>query len=150
MRERPAWSTRLIVAAGVVIAELFMLLICGFSYMALIPVWAPAWYPVVVDGGSILICSLAPWLSFWLVRRLRSDARHISWLLLIPVTLVNMCVAVVTQFYPEEIEHVWPRWAFLLGSFMLLFFGALSGTLLRAGDVTVAHGQKSKGGVRIY
>jgi hypothetical protein len=61
-----------------------MLGACGGFYPTLMTWLGADWYDVVGNAGTNFIIVVAPAIAFWLVRAARSEARVVSWRLLVP------------------------------------------------------------------
>lgn len=123
MAAPPSWTTRLIVAAWVSCSSVAMFFACGFTFLYLLTVLGISVDPVVGLAVSFfLIAVVAPTFGFWAVRAWRSDARSVSWWLLVPVVIVHLLL------YPPLAEVDMSLWFWPLVPFALSFVGALCGT----------------------
>jgi len=131
-----------------VLAEATTLVACAVALGRWRVELSAAWRPVLDYGGSLLICILAPCVAFGMVRRMREDARRISWAFLLPTFAANVGLATLVSRLPEGVAATWPRWALLLASVCLPSSGAPIGTFIPTGSITIGRHDTPRG-VRI-
>ncbi len=123
------WSTRLLVAAAVVVAQNLTLVACAHNRLShVLALLGFIRRDVVVNTGTILITIAAPALAFCLIRVLRKDARAISWWLVGLVVLVNLGIAWVISTFQVELEP-W-RWFMICLWLGLPFVAAVCGSFI--------------------
>jgi hypothetical protein len=137
MREHPSWTTRCAVVLGTIFAEAATLVACGEALVRWGISLSRNWQRILEYTGSLLICLVAPAAAFWLVRLLRRDARLISWAYLVPVGVANVGLAFVIHQMPAGVETSYPRWAILVSSIAIPGLGAIIGSLIPRGCITL-------------
>ena|SRR5882762_3745789 len=141
---QPRWSTRAIVAMSVTAGEMLMLVVCGLAFIPLSRILDTKWSPILDHGGTILITLIGPAAAFWLVRTCRTDARQMSWFLIVLLFIANLALIWTVANFHVELEHHLRPWVLVSGMVSGLFLFALCGTFIRT--VPLTWGRTSHGG----